>query len=207
MVNSDEEIGLCDIWAFALAGLSEYKCSVASKILREKATWEIALTAKCQSLIERGPQWKLLQHVAKLPLELQFRITQDSWPCNFQSIATIIVETSHSIKSIKQQPEEFSELDLRRDISVSRVDYNGRSYISRLINKPIEKNATHPTEAPCSDIIVEMDELGVLDILTGSRRGHTKDTSIWYKVFRKETLGRTNVISNVSIILLHTPFL
>ncbi|PWY67610.1 hypothetical protein BO94DRAFT_612015 [Aspergillus sclerotioniger CBS 115572] len=183
--SSDGPI-LCDLGRFAaaikptfepLSTKHEVVASVLEGLLSEHAT----------NIIQNTFSQDLLR---KLPPEILILIAEMIGPCWY---LTVLGEHRRLLQHMKQNRNiQCTQLDLTRDIWMSRIDYRGASYVTGISNSPLESSSTSDVsliKAPDtnSKIVLSVDGIGLRGLqLLNLNSSPALDQSPWYDVLEAE---------------------
>ncbi|PYI02015.1 hypothetical protein BO78DRAFT_326207 [Aspergillus sclerotiicarbonarius CBS 121057] len=122
----------------------------------------------------------------RLPLELRVMIAELIGPCWY---LTVLGESRRLIEHLRQpQESQCMQLDLTRDIWMSRINYRGISYVACISNQPLESTVTsaRPHIKPpgtISKIVLSMDGIGLRGVqVLGPNSSPASDRSPWFEI-------------------------
>ncbi|PYH31267.1 uncharacterized protein BO87DRAFT_409112 [Aspergillus neoniger CBS 115656] len=130
----------------------------------------------------------------RLPLEILLMISELIGPCWY---LTVLGESRRLIEhQIRDGEIQDPEVDISRDVWMSRVNYRGNSYVVRLSNTPLKPTTSSrvshvklPREI--QKIVLSTDSIGLRGVqFLDDRATPTRDGSPWYEILDAQHLPR-----------------
>ncbi|KAK2868073.1 hypothetical protein FQN49_003178 [Arthroderma sp. PD_2] len=162
------------------------------------SSWEGVFSQYAKPMMEDTFRQELFE---RLPAEIQITISNSIGPCWY---LIVLGETRRLIELLRSPSgSQCERLSLTKEVYITRIDYQGGSYISRISNVPPEPQSLDHSDRQhlklpvhIRDIVLSTYHVGVREVqFLDQTSNPSPDGSPWYEVLKvPDSLGEVRVI-------------
>ncbi|KAM5434619.1 hypothetical protein MferCBS31731_006721 [Microsporum ferrugineum] len=149
------------------------------------SSWEGLFSCHTRTIIESSFRLNLLK---SLPVEIQIMILDFIGPCWY---LIVLGETRRLIEVLRNpRKSQCERLSLTKEVYITRITYQGNSYITNISNIPLESQSLDTSTQEClklptqvKSLIISTDHVGVRRLQFVDEISHpSADESPWYEI-------------------------
>ncbi|KAM5455384.1 hypothetical protein McanCB49686_003861 [Microsporum canis] len=151
------------------------------------SSWEGLFSCHTRTIIESSFRLNLLK---SLPVEIQIMISDFIGPCWY---LIVLGETRRLIEVLRNpRKSQCERLSLTKEVYITRITYQGNSYITNISNIPLESQSLDTSTQEClklptqvKSLIISTDHIGVRRLQFVDGTSHpSADESPWYEIIK-----------------------